>query len=83
MDIALYARVIHRFRKIVLLGVLASIVLAFLTLFAVYYLLPLWVVIANAFRDLPEISRNGLIGFPQTFNATAWKAAWSTAEPAA
>src|SRR5258708_21218012 len=49
-----------------------------LTLFAAYYLLPLWVVIANAFRDLPEISRNGLIGFPQTFNASAWKAAWST-----
>jgi glucose/mannose transport system permease protein len=54
------------------------VVYAVLTLFAVYYLLPLWVVIANAFRDLPEISRNGLIGFPQTFNSSAWTAAWST-----
>src|SRR6202162_5273880 len=53
------------------------VVYAILTLFAVYYLLPLWVVIANAFRDLPEISRNGLIGFPQTFNSSAWTAAWS------
>ena len=54
------------------------VVYVILSLFAAYYLLPLWVVIANAFRDLPEISRNGLIGFPQTFNAGAWKAAWST-----
>jgi glucose/mannose transport system permease protein len=49
-----------------------------LTIFAAYYLLPLWVVVANAFRDLPEISRNGLIGFPHTFNANAWISAWST-----
>jgi glucose/mannose transport system permease protein len=54
------------------------VIYAVLTLFAAYYLLPLWVVIANAFRDLPEISRNGLIGFPHTFNAGAWQAAWST-----
>ena len=54
------------------------VVYAVLTLFAAYYLLPLWVVIANAFRDLPEISRNGIIGFPHTFNAGAWQAAWST-----
>ena len=32
------------------------VVYVILTLFAAYYLLPLWVVIANAFRDLPEIS---------------------------
>ena len=49
-----------------------------LAVFAAYYLLPLWVVVANAFRDLPEISRNGLIGFPHTFNPDAWVAAWST-----
>src|SRR5436190_10747341 len=54
------------------------VVYALLILFAAYYLLPLWVVVANAFRDLPEISRNGLIGFPHTFNANAWISAWST-----
>jgi glucose/mannose transport system permease protein len=54
------------------------IVYVILVLFALYYLLPLWVVVANAFRDLPEISRNGLIGFPHRFNPDAWISAWST-----
>ena len=49
-----------------------------LTMFAVYYLLPLWVVIANVFRDQAEIARNGLVGFPQKFSFDAWKQAWST-----
>ena len=39
-------------------------VYAFLTLFAFIYVLPLFVVIANSFRPLPEIIQNGLIGFP-------------------
>ncbi len=34
--------------------------------------------VANSFRDLPEIPRNGLIGFPHTFSSDAWSTAWST-----
>lgn len=51
---------------------------AFLTLFAVVYLLPLFVVIANSFRDLPEITRNGLIAFPRSFSFKAWPIAWGS-----
>jgi len=49
-----------------------------LSIFAAWYLLPFVVVILNSFRPLPEIARNGLIGFPQSFQLNAWVAAWST-----
>jgi glucose/mannose transport system permease protein len=52
-------------------------VYAFLTLFAVVYLLPLFVVIGNSFRELPEITRNGLIAFPRSFSFKAWPIAWA------
>ena len=50
---------------------------ALLILFALYYLLPLGVVVLNAFRDLPDISHNGLIGLPRSFSLDAWSLAWS------
>ena len=49
-----------------------------LTLFAAIYVLPLLVIIANSFRDLPEIAKNGLISFPKSFTFGAWHDAWST-----
>jgi len=52
-------------------------VYAFLTFFAVIYLLPLFVVVANSFRELPEITQNGLIAFPRSFNLKAWPNAWA------
>jgi glucose/mannose transport system permease protein len=53
------------------------VVYVLLCLFALYYLLPLGVVILNSFRDLPDISRNGLIGLPRTFSLDYWSLAWS------
>ncbi len=52
-------------------------VYAFLGFFALIYLLPLLVVVANSFRDLPEITRDGLIAFPRSFSLKAWPQAWS------
>ncbi len=52
-------------------------VYAFLGVFALIYLLPLFVIVANSFRDLPEITRNGLIAFPQSFSLKAWPQAWA------
>lgn len=49
-----------------------------LSIFAVIYLLPLSVVVFNSFRELPEIARNGLIAFPQSFSFNAWIDAWDT-----
>ena len=45
--------------------------------FALIYLLPLFVIVANSFRELPEIARNGLIAFPQSFSLKAWPQAWA------
>jgi glucose/mannose transport system permease protein len=50
---------------------------AFLVVFAVIYLLPLFVVVANSFRELPEITQNGLIAFPRSFSLKAWPQAWA------
>jgi glucose/mannose transport system permease protein len=53
------------------------VVYVLLSLFALYYLLPLCVVVLNSFRDLPDISRNGLIGLPHSFSFEYWAAAWN------
>jgi glucose/mannose transport system permease protein len=45
------------------------VVYLILTVFAVYYLLPLVVVVMNSFRSLPEIAANGLIAFPRSFRS--------------
>jgi glucose/mannose transport system permease protein len=50
---------------------------AFLGFFALIYLLPLFVVVSNSFRDLREIAQNGLIAFPGSFSLNAWSQAWS------
>jgi glucose/mannose transport system permease protein len=51
---------------------------AFLSLFALLYLLPLFVVIANSFRPLPEITQYGLIWWPRSLRLGAWAEAWSS-----
>jgi glucose/mannose transport system permease protein len=53
------------------------IVYTLLGLFALCYLLPLAVVILNSFRDLPDISRNGLIALPHSFSLNYWWVAWN------
>jgi glucose/mannose transport system permease protein len=50
---------------------------AFLGIFAFIYLLPLIVIVANSFRDLPEITQNGLIAIPRSFSLKAWSQAWA------
>ncbi|MDP1732407.1 MAG: carbohydrate ABC transporter permease [Devosia sp.] len=49
-----------------------------LAIFSLVYIVPLFVVVFNSFRDLPEISRNGLIAIPQSFRLDAWPQAWDT-----
>jgi glucose/mannose transport system permease protein len=52
-------------------------VYAFLGVFALIYLLPLFVIVANSFRELPEITQNGLIALPRSFSLKAWPQAWA------
>jgi glucose/mannose transport system permease protein len=49
-----------------------------LTVFALFYAMPLLVVFFNSFRSLPEIAHNGLIALPQSFSWDAWVQAWSS-----
>ena len=54
------------------------VIYGLLILFALIYMLPLWVAIVNSFRDLGDISRNGLIAFPHSFSFNYWTSAWSS-----
>jgi glucose/mannose transport system permease protein len=49
-----------------------------LAAFALYYLLPLVIILLNSFRDLTEIDRAGLVGLPRSFSLEHWAAAWSS-----
>src|SRR6478752_9869598 len=54
------------------------VIYGLLCIFAFIYLTPLFVVVFNSFRDLPEIAARGLIAFPRSFSFKAWHEAWST-----
>jgi glucose/mannose transport system permease protein len=54
------------------------VIYGILILFSLVYIIPLVVVILNSFRDLEEISQNGLIAFPRSFRLSAWPEAWSS-----
>jgi glucose/mannose transport system permease protein len=55
-----------------------AIIYAILLIFSLIYMIPLFVVIFNSFRSLPEIAANGLIAFPRSFEWDAWGRAWGT-----
>jgi len=52
------------------------IIYTLVTLFALIYVLPLFVVVTNSFRDLRDISLNGLIALPHSFSLDYWSQAW-------
>jgi len=51
-----------------------------LVLFCLYYLLPLYVMLANSFKPLSEIQAGGMMALPRDFTAAPWASAWSTAQ---
>ena len=51
-----------------------------LVLFCLYYLLPLYVMLANSFKPLSEIQAGGMMALPKDFTAAPWASAWSTAQ---
>lgn len=51
-----------------------------LLLFAIYYLLPLYVMLVNSFKPLEEIRQGGMLSFPQQWTIEPWLSAWSTAQ---
>lgn len=57
-----------------------ALIYAALLLFAVYYLLPLYVMLVNSFKPLDEIRQGGMLNLPQQWTIQPWLSAWSTAQ---
>ncbi len=51
-----------------------------LLVFAVYYLLPLYVMVVNSLKPLDEIRGGNMLALPQIFTIEPWLSAWSTAQ---
>lgn len=57
-----------------------ALIIAALLLFAAFYLLPLYVMLANSLKPLDEIRQGGMLNLPQTWTIEPWLSAWSTAQ---
>ncbi|MFK8076982.1 MAG: carbohydrate ABC transporter permease [Granulosicoccus sp.] len=51
-----------------------------LFVFAIYYLLPLYVMLVNSFKPLDEIRQGDMLALPQVWTIAPWASAWSTAQ---
>lgn len=51
-----------------------------LLLFALFYMLPLYVMVVNSFKPLDEITGGGMMNLPQSFTLEPWAKAWSSAQ---
>lgn len=51
----------------------------FLGIFAVYFLLPVFIMIITSLKDLDDIKNGNLLSLPSAISFSAWKEAWSTA----
>ncbi|MGE4610458.1 MAG: carbohydrate ABC transporter permease [Paracoccaceae bacterium] len=52
---------------------------AMLVLFALYYLMPLFVMVVTSLKSLDEIRTGSLLGLPRNIDTSAWGTAWSGA----
>ena len=52
----------------------------FLLLFALFYLLPLFVMLVNSLKPLSEITGGNMIALPRVWTVEPWLKAWSTAQ---
>ena len=51
-----------------------------LLLFALFYMLPLYVMLVNSVKPLSEITGGGMMSLPQVWTLEPWGKAWSTAQ---
>ena len=56
-----------------------TLIHAVLIVFALYYLLPLYVMLVNSLKPLEEIRQGDMLSFPHQFTIDPWLSAWSTA----
>ncbi len=57
-----------------------ALLYAALILFAVYFLLPLFVMLVNSVKPLDEIRGGNMLALPLAFTTAPWASAWSTAQ---
>jgi glucose/mannose transport system permease protein len=57
-----------------------ALIYTVLILFAVYYLLPLYVMLVNSVKPLEEIRQGNMMSLPMIFTLDPWRSAWSTAQ---
>lgn len=57
-----------------------ALIYSALILFALYSLLPLYVMLVNSLKPLDEIRQGGMLNLPQTWTVEPWLSAWSTAQ---
>ena len=57
-----------------------ALVYTVLIFFVIYYLLPLYVMVANSFKPLGEIRGGDLMALPDVWTLQPWRDAWSNAQ---
>ncbi len=57
-----------------------ALIYALLIFFAVYYMLPLYVMVVNSVKPLDEIRGGAMLSLPQVLTLDPWRSAWSTAQ---
>jgi len=61
-------------------GVTRAVIYTALIFFALYYLLPLYVMLVNSVKPLDEIRGGAMLALPQAFTLDPWLSAWATAQ---
>ena len=51
-----------------------------LLVFALFYLLPFFIMVVNSVKPLAEITGGNMMALPQVFTLDPWRSAWSTAQ---
>ena len=57
-----------------------ALIYTLLLIFAVYYLLPLYVMVVNSLKPLEEIRQGRMLSLPEVWTIEPWLSAWSTAQ---
>ncbi|MEX0346214.1 MAG: carbohydrate ABC transporter permease [Rhizobiaceae bacterium] len=57
-----------------------AVIYAALIVFAIYYLLPLYVMLVNSLKPLDEIRQGDMLSLPSALTIEPWLTAWSTAQ---
>ena len=57
-----------------------ALIYAVLIVFAVYYMLPLYVMLVNSLKPLAEIRQGDMLSLPGDWTIEPWLSAWSTAQ---